>query len=135
MKNIRLLFCLFWVAFPSLVRAQSLEADSVANPVFFRNSLYVELGGNGLFGSLNYERVFSFASSDKRITFRVGGIFIPNGVYEGKKRYMMTVPVEVGFFWGKGKFKPEFGLGFTYYQDNEGDYFGNDIYRLVFPMI
>ena len=115
MKKSFLLSCLFWLAFYGKVWAQ-VEPDSIINPNSYRNSVYAELGGNGVAGSVNYERLIYLAASDATMALRIGGIFIPEGYDGGKLKYEMLVPFEVSFFRGSKAVKFEMGFGVTYYR-------------------
>lgn len=123
----------FGLLFSATVFAQ--QPDSLVKKNDHRNSVYAELGGNGLFGSVNYERVFALGMGNERIALRIGGFFIPTEKYKGNQEYIMAIPVEVSFFFGESFVKPEFGLGLTYYQEKDGYYSAGKSYKQVYPMI
>ena len=71
------------------------------------SGLFVELGGSGGLGSLNYERNFkSFEKFD--LNYRAGLSFTPidrnNGIVIG-------IPLLLNVVWGQGHWKGELGLG------------------------
>jgi hypothetical protein len=111
LKNIKpvLLFCLFLIAFCRPGFAQSSAAGSPLNAAPYRNSLYLEVGGNGLLGSFNYERLFPLAG-DPIAALRLGGLVIP----DEKRNFILAVPAEISFINGKRNLKFEFGFGITY---------------------
>src|SRR5687767_458430 len=110
-----LLFCLIFISFSGRAIAQEMVTDSVKkNADFYQQSVYAELLGNGVGGSLNYERRFYLLSSKKTMILRLGGMYIPDGSKNGKLNYEMTVPFEISFLRGKKNTKFEMGLGITY---------------------
>lgn len=82
--------------------------DSLKNAVFF------ELGGNGLYYSLNYERQFKH-----QFLGRAGITVINNG---------LAIPLTVGKFFGEDKHHVEVSAGFDYINyDMVGDSRGHTI--------
>src|SRR5688572_2995943 len=100
MRKLYLLFCLFLLAVSGKSWAQN-KSGPEADFVFYRNSVYAELGGNGVVGSINYERLIYLPTADATMAMRAGGIFIPEGLDGGKLKYEMIIPVEVSFIRGK----------------------------------
>ena len=116
-----LLFCLFLLTFSQKGFAQSSGY----------NSVYLELGGNGIIGSLNYERLipvgdyFAFAG-------RVGGLYLP----DRNENYGYMFPAEVSMLLGKNALKFEAGFGYTYFnyidrEHGETDDFSNPEKNLI----
>lgn len=140
MKKTVLLFCLFWVAFCGRVLAQEgVSADSAAKLNAYRSSVYVEFLGNGMLGSLNYERLFKLEGT-QTLALRAGGLFIPTGRVEDKLEYEMFIPVEVTVFGGEKDVKFEAGFGLTFYGSSasrSGDYGSTYSFTRheVFPVI
>ncbi|MBK0404195.1 hypothetical protein I5M27_14460 [Adhaeribacter sp. BT258] len=120
MEKKLLLFCLFLIAFSGKVLAHEVEVDSVVNSQFYRNSVYAELLGNGVFGSLNYERLFWIPASETTVAARVGGLLLEAGQVGGTFEYQMIAVGEVTFFSGKRAVKFESGFGVTVYTDSQG---------------
>ncbi|MDO1451762.1 hypothetical protein Q0590_36145 [Rhodocytophaga aerolata] len=75
-----------------------------------KNTLFVEIGGNGFFYSLNYDRIL-LDYSTWRISARIGGMYMP-GIFE-TNRHLIGLPLEVSYWRGKGNHHFELGLGFT----------------------
>lgn len=96
----RLLFLLIAVGCSALLKAQ--PEDRTAN--LRRNSLYVEVGGNNLIYSLNFDRIIAVRDRH-RLSLRIGAGYIPQ-VYLG-------LPVEVNTMIGKQDNFIEAGLGLT----------------------
>lgn len=123
MKKNLLLFCLFWIAFSRNCFAQIPADHSVARLMPLRNSVYAELGGNGIIGSLNYERLFP-VSENFAFVFRAGGLYLP----DRGKNYGYMLPAEISLLVGRNNLKFETGFGYTYfkyvdqqYRDNTGN--------------
>jgi len=74
------------------------------------SGFYVELGGNGFFYSLNYDRIL-YAHGRSQVSARIGGMYMP-GLFEAG-RHMIGLPLEVSYLLGKGNHHFELGLGFT----------------------
>ncbi len=89
------------------VLALSVTALSFGQTAFKRNDIYLEAGGNGLFGSVNYERQLT---KEPGIGARIGvGFYTENAFY-------LTIPVGINYLF---KFKNEksfidAGLGVTW---------------------
>ena len=85
------------------VQAQQPEAQ----PVSLRaNTLYGEIGGNGLFFSANYD--FRFAKKQSGLGARAGLGFFASFIASG-----ITIPVGLNYLSGKGPHYLESGLGAT----------------------
>lgn len=105
-----LLFYLFCLALPGKTFAQLSGAPPQALPVDYRNAVFLEIGGNGLAGSLNYERLFAL-TGDPMVALRIGAFYWPD-FYS----HLVAVPAEVSIINGKRPVKFEFGFGLTYLQ-------------------
>ena len=80
--------------------------------VFKKNNIYLEVGGNGLFGSVNYERQLT-----KEPKF---GLHVGIGFYT-EKAFYLTYPAGISYFF-KLKRENSFidaGLGYTWTQIQE----------------
>ncbi|KAA9331855.1 hypothetical protein [Adhaeribacter soli] len=117
MKKTRILFCLILVAFSKVTSGQVLPSDSAKIAAPFHNSVYLEIMGNGLAASLNYERVFRLPKSETWIAARVGGAWFPAGREEGYTNYTTLVPVEISIFHGEKPWKNEAGFGVTFMEE------------------
>lgn len=90
--------------------AQAQEA--VRSSDFARNSIFLELGGNGLLYSLNYDhKFFDHASA------RIGGMYLPlsaddPSTFDGRIS-MIFVPIMANYLVGNGNSRLEIGGGVT----------------------
>ncbi len=75
-----------------------------------KNTLFVELGGNGFFYSLNYDRILLDYSTWK-ISARIGGMYMP-GIFE-VNRHLISLPLEVAYLKGRGNHHLELAVGVT----------------------
>ena len=115
-RSVRLLTLLLvglsWCAAPSEAMAQ--EALSSRSSDFARNSIFLELGGNGFAYSLNYDhKFFNHASA------RIGGMFIPlqgegTGLDDGDRVSVLLVPVMANYLLGNGSSRLEIGGGLLF---------------------
>jgi len=92
-------------------------AVSYGQPSFKKNDIYLEAGGNGLFGSLNYERQLG----------KVAGLGARLGVgFYSEDAFYLTIPVGLNYLF-KLKNNRSFidaGLGVTFARI-DGDLFGD----------
>ena len=113
MKTFSLLFCLFLLAFPKDSFAQNFQPETAVAPGLYRNSVYLEIGGNAGGLSLNYERLVPFANINNYLALRVGGIFVPYGRVGRNLGYEFYLPLEASVLLGRRAVKLELGLGTT----------------------
>jgi len=117
-----LLFFLFCIAFSERSGAQTIQPGMEAMPDLYRNSLYLEIGGNGGDApSLNYERLIPLAAPNKTLALRIGGFYAVNGNFREDYNYELRVPLEASILMGKRAVKLELGFGITfdrYYRSN-----------------
>lgn len=92
-----------------------LETDSI---VTTKNAIFLELGGNGIFYSLNYDRLFPI-SEKVNISSRVG-IHYTNG-FPLEFYRTMAVPIEVSGLYSihQNKHFIEIGAGITYLNNHD----------------
>ena len=84
-------------------------AQSPLHPIR-RNTFFLELGGNAMFYSLNYDRIL--LSRDKwKLSGRVGALYLP--LFQVSNRLMVGAPLEVSYLRGRGKHFLEIGVGGT----------------------
>ena len=117
MKRI-LLFCLLSIAFSKKSWAQT-ESDSIANPNYYRNSVYAELGGNGILPTINYERLIWHPTAQVMYAIRIGGLFIPGQRVGKNLEYEMISLSEITVINGKRAIKFEAGFGVTIYSNSD----------------
>jgi hypothetical protein len=75
-----------------------------------RNTFFLELGGNGMFYSLNYDRIL-LNRDQWKLSGRVGVLYLPP--FDGGNRQMVGGPLEISYLRGRGKHFLEIGLGGT----------------------
>src|SRR6185436_16775119 len=89
------------LALPSWVQAQQVKKAN--------NAMYVELGGNGLWYSMNYERLVK-----PSVAFRLGLSYMSVSAASGSasaSASMAGVPVTISYLVGSGNSKLEIGGG------------------------
>lgn len=103
----------------SLVHAQE---DVIGPTEFARNSIFVELGGNGILYSLNYD--YKFAN---HISGRIGGMFATLRDENSDERIgLLLLPTMVNYLIGSGNSRIELGLGLLWgYANGELDDVGS----------
>jgi hypothetical protein len=121
MRKLPVFLCLILVIFSGTASAHLLLTDSARTVSPSRNSVYLEIMGNGLAASLNYERVFRLPKSETWIAARVGGAWFPAGKDEGYTNYTTLVPVELSIFHGAKPWKNEAGFGLTFMEQADFD--------------
>ena len=76
-----------------------------------RQSIFLELGGQGLFYSINYDRLFHV---EKKVKSSVScGLFLLPKSKLLKVDYMFSIPISYNFLFGKKNNKLELGIGLT----------------------
>lgn len=115
MRKALLLFSLCCLALSGKCFAQITEPETKAFPELYRNSIYLEIGGNGGLLTLNYERLIPIAAPHNTLALRVGGLFAPNGNQQVGFGYEFYLPLEGSVLMGKRAVKFELGLGTTIY--------------------
>ena len=107
------------ILFGWLILFQCNAAGQTQTTNFKQNQLYLELAGNGLIYSINYER---FLSED--FTIRVGFGITPGLIFvEGT---FIHIPVTASYLIGSKTSKLELGLGATYFAGEDTEIFGLD---------
>ena len=113
--KLRLLFFTLFTAACLTISAQDKEAYAGTRA----QSVFGELGGNGLLFSVNYDTRFS--RSDKGLGMRAG-----LGFFGGSGGGILTVPIVLNHLAGRAPHYFESGLGFTYatFTGEDEDFFG-----------
>lgn len=106
LKQIITSFLLLWSAFS--VNAQGNEV------AIQRNTFFLELAGNGVFYSLNYDQIF-LNQGKWKMSSRMGVMYLP--YFSSNKRQMVGTPLEVSYLRGKNSHHWEVGVGFTPFYD------------------
>jgi len=96
-----------------LLAATASFAQALPEPVR-RNTFFLELGGNGMFYSLNYDRILLNRDTWK-LSGRVGALYLP--LFGAGNRQMVGGPVEISYLRGRGRHFLELGLGGTVVYD------------------
>ncbi|TDG35477.1 hypothetical protein EZJ43_12680 [Pedobacter changchengzhani] len=111
MKIIYILLLLSW---PTVVLSQNLIR---------KNTINVELGGNAVFYSINYERLIKL-SANVKLSPRVGVMYLPLSHIKSNRDYgNINIPIELNGFWARNsesKNFPEIGLGLTFISLKDG---------------
>lgn len=118
--SLRFVFCLLLsLTISSLVHAQQ---DAIGPTEFARNSIFVELGGNGILYSFNYDRKFT-----NHVSGRIGGMFATLKDENSDERIgLLLVPTMVNYLIGSGSSRIELGLGLLWgYANGELDDVGS----------
>ncbi len=96
-----------------LLAATASFAQAPSEPIS-RNTFFLELGGNGMFYSLNYDRILLNRDTWK-LSGRVGALYLP--LFGAGNRQMVGGPVEISYLRGRGRHFLELGLGGTVLYD------------------
>ncbi len=109
-KILKLRLCLLF-----LVPAASLQVKAQdSTPLFTaKNAIFLELGGNGLLYSLNYERMF-YQKGIFKSAARIGLTTLPRKIETETKTYWdVALPLELVGLIGRSKHHLELGIGYT----------------------
>ena len=90
-----------------LLAATASFAQAPPEPVR-RNTFFLELGGNSMFYSLNYDRILLNRDAWK-LSGRVGVLYLPP--LGERNRQIVGGPVEISYLRGRGRHFLELGLG------------------------
>ena len=71
-----LLFLFCFIQVSAQVSSDSLVVKKEPESEIARNTIYGEVLGSGMYGSLNYDRIFFI--SNAKFSFRIGGFLIPD---------------------------------------------------------
>jgi len=102
-----------------LILFQCNAAGQTQTTNFKQNQLYLELGGNGIIYSVNYERLLS-----ENISLR-GGFGITPGFFFVEGTFI-DIPVTASYLIGSERSKLEMGLGATFLASSNVEVFGLD---------
>lgn len=92
----------FTLALVFVLPAQAQEGE----PPLPKNSLYLELGGNALAYSINYDRIVADA-----VSVRAGIGFFSTDLDEGGSSSIAGIPIMANYLLGKGNSRLELGAG------------------------
>jgi hypothetical protein len=101
---------------------------NINNETIAVNSIYLELFGNGLLYSVNYDRIIP-TSNRRMMALRLGFAYFPKSESMNNSNNAISIPFEVIFLKELKKHYLEFGMGITLALQNN-DYQG--YYKLVF---
>lgn len=104
----RIIFTLFCVFAVSAVSAQNYQQ------VVKKNTLFLELGGNGGYYSINYDRIV-LDKQNWKLAGRIGAMIYREELNYLESNHQLTsaVPLELSYLRGKGNHLLELGLGLT----------------------
>lgn len=94
------------IAAAAALIAAPAAAQEAPQPITARNAVYVELLGNGLLYSVNYDRLFT-----DNVSGRIGAMFVAGEDEEGDSGYALITPIIASYLFGQGSSKFEAGLG------------------------
>jgi len=95
----------------------NIHAQEQMTRPYKQNQFFLELGGNGIFYSVNYERLLS-----ENFSIRGGIGYTPGLIFvEGT---FIHIPVTASYLIGSNSSKFETGLGFTYFSGKDVEIFG-----------
>lgn len=117
-NTLKLCLCLLFIM---LAASLQLEAQESAPPATAKNAVYLELGGNGVYYSLNYEKIFYQRGLFKSAA-RIGVSAFPKNIETETKTYWdAALPLELIGLIGRSKHHLELGVGYTpyYYADTK----------------
>ena len=117
--RLKFLFVSLCLCFQSFSQEKEFEIPASSAP-----NIFIELGGNGLFLSANYDQRFN--KTGKGLGFRAGLGFVPGfGFGFGEISTLFTIPVGLNYLVGNGPHHFEVGAGATYVSGNI-NVFGED---------
>jgi hypothetical protein len=110
---------------PIILFGQKNPNDSIIK----RNTIYIEIGGQGIFGSLNYDRLFRVKKKVKT-SFSCGVATFGNYTANNYDEYW-GIPLSYNFLFGKRNSHLELGIGFTVFAEVYLDLYNyNTIHKL-----
>ena len=74
------------------------------------NSFFFEVGGNGIYGSINYDRVINYDAF--ALSLRVGASIYPSETQTNNNIYPV-IPLEINTLWGRKNHFIEGGIGIS----------------------
>lgn len=108
--------------------AQSVSDKSAIDQPTAKNAFYVELGGNGIFYSVNYDRLIT-----PKVAARAGLMFMRAEDEVSNSVEVAVAPVVVSYLFGEGNSHFEAGLGVGLATASIDDVdFGEDFDRTVY---
>jgi hypothetical protein len=124
MKGLLLIFLIVLVV--GTVSAQEIEEP------LMKNTIFLELAGNGGFYSLNYDRIL-LEKAKWKLAGRIGAMY-----YREELNYLdynhslkIAVPIEASYLRGKGDHYLELGIGMTPWYENYKDFDASEISHIV----
>jgi len=112
-----ILHLLFLIPTLLVIKSSYINAQEIASKDYVKNQIFLELGGDGIIYSINYERLLT-----ENIALR-GGIGITPGMIFIDGTFF-GIPLTVSYLIGGGRSKLELGLGVTYFTVEDAAIFG-----------
>ncbi len=117
----KLLILLFFISKAVIISGQNNDKAVTQNSK--KNSVFIEGGGNGFLGSVNYDRITGPIFEKLKISFRIG---IGQNIVPFS--YSPTLPiaplVELNLLFGKEKHYFETGFGVNFSSSTDDNYYG-----------
>jgi len=104
MKQITFLFAFLWITSTVFAQPEVMKTHDRTSP---QQALFVELGGQGVFLTINYDTRFS--RSNKGLGGRIGIGYFPHSIFNAT-----TIPVGINYLAGKDGKYFEAGVGATF---------------------
>lgn len=116
-KKYTIMKCLLLSLLFSLVLSTA-SAQQIQEPAK-KNTVFLELGGNAVLYSLNYDRIV-LEKPKWKLSGRIGAMYFRERTNYLDKDYSLdvAVPIELSYLRGKGNHYLEFGLGMTPWYEN-----------------
>jgi hypothetical protein len=122
MKKTILIILFASISFISIFAQENIENKKTA-----KNTIFLELLGNSIWYSLNYDRIV-FSEKSFKISGRIGASYMPPSIHFMAHEYdfkTFSYPLQVCFIYGK-KHHIEIGTGYTFIFDEYKD----DIFKI-----
>ena len=97
------------------------QEEEPEEDIRIKNTIYLELGGNGLAYSLNYERIFR-EKGNHLLSVRFGASYWTYFINDLSDEIVVAVPLEFNYLLGKGDNYLNLGIGITPAISNVGLY-------------
>jgi hypothetical protein len=97
-----------------------------------KNTVFLEVGGNGPLYSINYDRIL-IKKTNWKLAGRIGFMYFNDnrGLLENSENKQSSIPIELSFLKGKSNHNLELGLGITPLSKGYLDKAGKDYTRVA----
>ncbi len=97
------------ILFSIIIPVLSFSQTNTRSNNLKKNSLYIEIGGQSIFYSLNYDRLFQIKEKNQT-SFTVGASIVPKNAFCD---FGISTPMSYNFILGKSNHKFVIGIGLT----------------------